>query len=396
MKRILFVDDEANVLDGLRRMLRSKRGDWEMEFSESGAAALVLLEQARYDVVVSDMKMPGMDGAELLKIVQEKHPHTVRIILSGHSEKEALLRSVRCTHQFVSKPCDADFLRGTLERAFALRDRLGGSSVRELVAKLEAIPAVPSLYRRVMTELESPNCSLRLIGDLIEKDAGMSSSLLKLVNSAYFGLPSRISSVQGAVSFLGVETVTALILGVPLFHECGDVGIPGYSVEAVWQRSVMAAAGSKAIAQSERLDKRDCDDAFLAGLLHNIGQIVLVTSLRGQYAKVLQKAASATSLSACEREVFGTTHGEIAGYLLGLWGLPDPVVDAVAFHDEPLIAPNGHLTTRTIVRAAALLVREQAGQPTPLDAEAEAAGVSAHLDGWRRCTAEILRAEVPS
>src|SRR5262245_37814840 len=100
MKKILFVDDEPNVLQGLERMLRSMRHEWEMQFAMSGPAALERLAEQTFDVIVSDMRMPGMTGAQLLTEVSQRHPHIVRIILSGQADQEDILRSVGPTHQY--------------------------------------------------------------------------------------------------------------------------------------------------------------------------------------------------------------------------------------------------------------------------------------------------------
>ena len=145
MINILFVDDEPNILEGLQRMLRPMRREWQMSFAKSGAEALETLGANEIDVIVSDMRMPGMDGARLLHEVREKHPHVVRLILSGYSEKEMIMKSVGAAHQYLAKPCDADVLKTTVQRACALRDFLENESLRRLVSQLHSIPSLPSL-----------------------------------------------------------------------------------------------------------------------------------------------------------------------------------------------------------------------------------------------------------
>ncbi|WP_054650256.1 response regulator [Salidesulfovibrio brasiliensis] len=130
MKRVLFVDDEKNVLNGLRRMLRSIRDEWEMDFAPGGAEALELVGKKEYDLVVSDMRMPGMDGAELLTKVQELSPETVRIVLSGHSEQNMVMKSVKPAHQFLSKPCSSEQLLQTLKEAYRLRRLLNNPRIK--------------------------------------------------------------------------------------------------------------------------------------------------------------------------------------------------------------------------------------------------------------------------
>ena len=133
MINILFVDDESNILQGLQRMLRPMRHDWQMYFAESGADALALLAENPIDVVISDMRMPRMDGAQLLHDIRDRYPQIVRIILSGYSEKEMIVRSVHSAHQYLMKPCDPEILRETISRACALRDLLADENLRRFV-----------------------------------------------------------------------------------------------------------------------------------------------------------------------------------------------------------------------------------------------------------------------
>ena len=121
MIRVLFVDDEPRVLGGLRRMLRPMRHEWQMEFAQGGPEALDALAEQSFDVIISDMRMPGMDGGELLTEVMRRYPETVRIMLSGQSNKETVLRSVGPTHQYLAKPCDPELLKRVIARAYALR-----------------------------------------------------------------------------------------------------------------------------------------------------------------------------------------------------------------------------------------------------------------------------------
>ncbi len=111
MKRILFVDDEQNILDGERRMLHAARNRWQMEFATGGAAALLACKRCAFDVVVTDLRMPGMDGAELLQHMRDQFPGTARIILSGYSEAALAARAVPVAYRILGKPCNAKTLQ---------------------------------------------------------------------------------------------------------------------------------------------------------------------------------------------------------------------------------------------------------------------------------------------
>lgn len=128
-KRILFVDDEPNILSGLKRMLRSMRKEFDLQFAGSGIEALDSMAVHESDIVVSDMRMPGMDGAELLDIIQERYPSAVRIMFTGQADQESVLRTVGVVHQFLTKPCDSDLLRSVLLRAGTLHRFVSDTSI---------------------------------------------------------------------------------------------------------------------------------------------------------------------------------------------------------------------------------------------------------------------------
>jgi DNA-binding NtrC family response regulator len=172
-KRILFVDDEAMILQGLQRMLRPMREEWDMEFIGSGAKALERMGPAPFDVVVSDMRMPGMNGAEFLTEVMKRHPKTIRLILSGHADKELILQCVGATHQYLAKPCDADALKATVTRASNLEGNLQSEPLRKLVGQLSHLPSIPSLYMEIVEIANHPGASLEDVAQVIARDLAM-------------------------------------------------------------------------------------------------------------------------------------------------------------------------------------------------------------------------------
>ena len=159
--KILFVDDEPNVLSGLRLVLRGMRKEWDMFFATSGSEGLELLEQTPVDVVVSDMRMPGMSGGEFLSIVQERYPDTIRLILSGYSDYEMIMKTVKPAHQFLSKPCSHESLTEVISRTMRLRDVLTNDAIRTMLTTLDSLPLLPETYTRLEEEMrmEVPSCS---------------------------------------------------------------------------------------------------------------------------------------------------------------------------------------------------------------------------------------------
>lgn len=359
---ILFVDDEPLILQALQRTLRPMRHKWDMLFVESGAKALELLSTSPVDVVVSDMLMPGMNGAQLLAEVMKRFPQTIRIILSGHADKELILQCVGSTHQYLSKPCEPDALRAVIQRATSLEASLETERVKELVASMGELPTVPALYSQIVTALNDPDTTVGAVGQIVEQDPAMTAKLLKLVNSAYFGLRRQVASAAEAASYLGVDTIKSLVLATGTFDHYSLAKLDGFSLEVLWNHSLQTAACARLIAQSEGAGQTIADESFVAGMLHDVGRLILACNFADRYGKVFAKAVSTRSeLITIERDVFGTTHAAVGGYLLGLWGLPVPVVEAIALHHSPEATLENTFTALTAVHVGNVVVKDQYG-----------------------------------
>lgn len=389
-KRILFVDDDPNVLQGLRRMLHPMRREWDMAFADSGAAALALLCQAPFEVMVSDMHMPQMNGVQLLTRVKERYPHIVRIILSGYADHEMILGSVGPTHQFLTKPCDTETLKAAVTRACALRDLLANEALRRLVAGIQTLPSLPPLYLEVLEVARDPNGSLKQIGKIIEQDISMTAKILQLVNSAFFGLRRQISSPVHAVSLLGLDTVQALVLSARVFKGFDQAENPALCLDDLWQHSMAVGVVAKQIVKAEGGEQRLLNDALMAGLLHDVGKLVLATNLPERYREVLTlvQAQEMTGWEA-EQAVLGATHAEVGAYLLGIWGLPDALVGALAFHHCPAAYSDCTFSLLTAVHVANALVQKTEAEDVPEGVTSVdldylvALGLSDRLAAWR-------------
>lgn len=351
--RILFVDDDPHVLDGLKRMLHFMRNEWDMAFVEDGEKALELLSSESFDVIVSDMRMPGMNGAELLNKVMKRYPGMARFILSGRSDQHLILNCVGSAHQYLNKPCDPQKLKAVLTRASSLRNLLANERLAEVAAELRSLPSLPTVYLRLLQEMQSPDASIGRIGDIISTDMGMSAKILQIVNSAFFGLPRHISSPAQAASLLGVETIRGMMLSIHIFSAFEQEEMPAFSLPALWNHSAMVGAFAKKIAEMEECDEKGLGDAYIAGLLHDIGKLILADSLPKEYARALEIArVKSAALTDAESETIGLTHAEIGAYLLGLWAFPDPVVEAAAYHHCPSACPAADFSPLIAVHVA--------------------------------------------
>ncbi len=347
MINILFVDDEPNILSGQQRMLRSMRHEWNMTFANGGAEALNTLSKNKIDVVVSDMKMPGMDGTQLLKTVQDTYPHIVRILLSGYSEMALTLKSVGIAHQYLSKPCDSEMLKEIVSRAYALRNLVPDENLQRIVSKMHTVQSLPSVYNELRQELSLEKPRMQKIGELIKTDIGMTVKVLQIVNSAFFGLRRTVSDANEAIRFLGLDTISSLTLGIGVFSHFETKIKPEFFAN-LWQHSIAVGGTAKKIAQNSF--PLTANDSFTAGLIHDIGKLILNINLPEQYALAEETAKheNITNWDA-EKQIFGSNHAEVGAYLLSLWGLPESVVEAVAFHHQPNIIQTTSFTPLTAV-----------------------------------------------
>ncbi|NOU31850.1 MAG: HDOD domain-containing protein [Polyangiaceae bacterium] len=389
MKRILFVDDEPQLLDGLRDLLSKQRKQWDMVFALGGQAALVECARAPFDVVVSDIRMPGMDGVALLTQIKQRYPATARIVLSGHAERDATVKALPVAHQFLSKPCEADTLRTVVDRACRLQRLLHDEAVRRVVGHLDRLPSVPRTYWELTQAAAAPDVGMADLGKIVEKDAAMTVKVLQLVNSSYFGLPRKQSSVQQAVSYLGIELLKSLVLSAHVFATATPK-VEAFSMNRLQEESVLTARIAKRILG----DDASAMEAYTAALVHEVGQIVLAISVPDRFGNALCVSGAGRALHLAEQDALGVTHAEVGAYLLGLWGLPLSIVEAVAYHHAPHLVPASELTTVLHVADA---YAQQAGADDPtlggrLDVDfLETSCFASELPRWRLLAEEERR-----
>ncbi|SRR5579883_632582 len=392
MKRILFVDDEPNVLDGLQRMLRSQRKEWDMVFVGSGAEAIAALSQQVYDVIVTDVRMPEMDGSRLLEYVRQHFPRMVRIVLSGYFEREAALRAAGVAHQYLAKPCDPARLRETIDSLCRSNAILAGEAARGVVSAIGSLPSPPQTYASLKQALQKPDVCLEEIGRIIEQDVGMTAKVLQMVNSPLFGLVWDITSVQKAVGYIGLATLRQLVLSVEIFQTFEpERQVEGFRLDDFQSHCRLAAR----IASRLPVAAEVAQVSVIAALLHDAGKLVLAARLPDVFARALRKAkAENRPLYALEQEIIGSTHAEVGAYLLSLWGLPQPIVEAVWSHHRPSACRRaGQLDVIAVTHIANALAVE-AAEGVAGDAPPSGSlwdldylrnlGLAGCIPGWRR------------
>ena len=329
MIQIVFVDDEARILDGIRRSMYCMRDEWEMRFAVSGPDALKQLESKPADVVVSDMRMPGMDGSELLSEVKRLHPGIVRFVLSGQAEAESVIRVTRSAHRYLSKPCDATTLKTAITRALDLRAVLNSTHLAAIVGSVDALPTPPKRYQELLDCLRNPEANIAGIVEILRHDIAMTAKIVTLANSGFFGNREPVQTVDRAVSFIGVEAISTLVLGQELFDAKNTIALPGFDLEQLGRHSFQTAAWARAVALHEGFSRSAAARVFLAGVLHDVGRLVFAirsppVETNGREQWRVENARQMES-----------HHAAVGAYLLGLWGFPEPIVEALVWHHSP-------------------------------------------------------------
>jgi putative nucleotidyltransferase with HDIG domain len=342
--RILFVDDEAEVLDGIRDALQRDRKRWDPSFAVGPDAALAELARGEFDIVVSDMHMPGMDGRELLQRVRELQPWALRLVLSGHADRATLGRAHSVAHLFLSKPCEPVVLRGMLDRATDLSRRIRGNAVRRVIASLPSLPRTPEpIWPASPLDIDNQPSP---VARILAREPLTSERFLRMSN-AIFGIKSAFSDTDRAIVQLGADVAGAIVIAAQAFADFEALGVPKEQVERIQDHSLLTAWLSSSMLE----DPDDARTAFTAGLLHDLGRLLLTLAARADRPR-------GDDLE--EEERLGVTHADLGAYLLGQWGLPLPVVEAVAHHHHPP-AVSGSFSVPWAVHLADSLVYEAEG-----------------------------------
>ena len=390
---MLFVDDEPLVVRSLRRTLASRALKWEARFAESGTEALSIAGAEEIDVIVSDMHMPVMDGAELLRRIQDRHPDVVRIVLSGQSDPKLVFRAVPVAHQFLTKPFDSGHLVATIERALELRKLVVNSELRKVIGGDNKLPTTPRTYTALSSVLAKEDTSIGQIVEVIERDPALAARVAQLGSSSFFRVPQSVRGLSGIVAYLGVDVVKTLVLTVEIARVfTPSAALKGFSIDTFQAHSVSVAHIARRML--ERTEQ--AEDAFLAGILHDVGRLVLVSRVPSAYAAVLEsQKKTGSSLLEAEQSVLGVTHASVGTYLLGLWGLPLDIVDAVRLHHGEPSPPSREQTIARAVYLANLLahdpeaaIADEDGRPDSRDASA-----AARIERFRNLAREIVSAD---
>lgn len=358
-KRILFVNDDANSLHDLERGLLPFRGDWEFVFAGNALRTNELVGSSFYDAIVVSMRAPG-HNTELIEEIMRHSPETMAFIRGNQKETVPAQASLACPPIVLSKEWDAETLTSNVLRALRLKAWTAGKSIRQLMARMERLPSLPALYTQVSSELAKPDASTQFVGRLISKDPAMTAKILQLVNSPAFALAMEITDPAEAVFFLGAERTKSLVLLASLSQPFDKSACKGFSHAHLWQHSMAVGASAQGIAIAQTKDRRLGEMAYTAGLLHDVGKLLLAANLPTDYSEVLALAqGEGIPVSEAEQQAFDVTHAEVGAAVLGTWGLPVSILEAIAWHHSPRKAEDKSFSLLTAVHAANAIEREK-------------------------------------
>jgi HD-like signal output (HDOD) protein len=354
-KRILIADADSKAWDEFRLAL----GDsWIVVGAATGSAAMAEAQKQPFDVVVANYQLPELDGAELLNRVRVANPKTLRFIAAAEAQKDQVVCHVLGGHQFLAVPFDRATLKTSIERSMTV-DYGMSNSMRDLVGRIRTFPTIPSLYLEIVNALKDPNASTEDVGAIIAKDMAMTTKLVQVLNSAYFGLPRTITDPTEAVGILGFETVKSLTMTVKLLSQYDKVKPVYFSIDSIWRHSTNVARTARVMALLETGDNECSATAYTAGLMHDLGKVILAANFDEQYQGAHAVARrQQVPLWEVEKDIFGASHGEIGAYLLSLWGMSAQVVQVAALHHNPLGAGDKGFTPLTAVHVANALEYE--------------------------------------
>lgn len=392
MRRILVVDRGEALAHGLREHLADRQREGRIRLASDRETALAEVDGGRHDAIVCVIDAMGLDGWETLGHVHASSPTTVRIAVA--KDVQATMPSVSTAHRLIPSPAYPADVLDVVDRCCNLQGLLVSPSVARLVGSVGTLPSLPHLYAQLLQMLSDPEVGLRDLAGVVEQDTAVTARILQIANSAFFGLPRQVRTIEQALNFTGVNTVKSLVLATEVFRAFSDRGgASRVPLEEIQDHALLAAN----IARRLPTDRETAEEAFTASLLHDVGKLVLASRLPDEFLENLAASAEQQRpIQDVEQERYGVSHAEIGAYLLALWGLPETIVEAVAHHHAPMRVDHQAFELLDAVHLANHLALEQAAdpcaQPSPealLDPEwVDALRLRERITEWRTMAAE--------
>jgi HD-like signal output (HDOD) protein len=391
--RLLFVADDPRALEALQSRLWSRRREWDLVFTSDAADALERMSRAPFDLIVTDLRAPEIEGQTLLRAVQDKYPRAVRLALVDEVDPAGARAALRVAHQVLPRDCDPVLLQETIERTARVSQFVRADRLRALITRPAQLPTLPRVYTQLIQVLDQPSASLDDVAAVLERDVAVSAKLLKVVNSPFFRVFEPVVSVQKAVAYLGTDITVNLVLSLELFGQAASGSPRQEQLAGAIQKHALLTARIISRVVGEKASQ---DGAFTAAILHDVGMLVLLTQAPREYQQILDDARGGQQpLHRVEAERLGATHAEVGAYLLGLWGLPFSIIEAVADHHDPAAAAHTRFgMTDALHVANALASRWLPVHPDTSDTKVDimhlaTLGRAARMADWESAAAEL-------
>lgn len=389
MRRVLFVDSDPTT----REIYGQLQTYWgiaqQVHTAATAAEATRLLNHYKFDVIVTELVLPDLAGLDLLAQVMETHPEAARIIITGNSDKLKAAEALNVAHRFFSKPFSFEVLGSLLEHLSNRDYLLNNERIRCMIFKTGALPVLPSTWVELSRMLDSPDTHISDIAAVVEQDPGLTTRLLHTVNSAYFGIARKVVSCSEAIQIVGLELVRGLMMGIKMFDYYKNSPFVRKVFGRIWDHSLRTAAGARKLSTMEGLPADQRNVSFTAGLLHDIGKLVLAANAEDEYRQALEIAErDSIPVYRAEEQVFGLSHAEIAAYLFTMWGFPDAVVEAVENHHK--LANLERFTPALAIHVAQSLQRGLAEEKQLDTALLERLNLTHRIPAWKQALMTTL------
>lgn len=337
MTHVLFVEDDADTTSLLRSTLIEKHPDWDVRFVRSGEDALELMEHRTFDVVVTQAVLHGITGAELLSIVRYQSPTTTRMVMADLAQSSALSAGASVAHRVLLNPVNVHTIAEVIQRTSGLQTTLQDPELQAMISSIDILPRPSEVVRSLNELLDLPGVSALQAARTIERDPAMTAKLLSVINSAYYGLSHHVTEVSEAVAYLGLDVVRNLCVSNELMRSLeGNSPLTQSAVQLLTEHAVAVAH----VARELLPDRHSASNAYAAALLCDVGLLVFAANAPEKLLELqVQVMRSNLPLTEVEMEVFGVHHAHVSAALLELWGLPEPIVEAVASHHDAHMLP---------------------------------------------------------
>ncbi len=399
-KIALIVISDTDERARLEQELDTPDDQWIIKYSASELESLGIIGNNKIDVVIADLELTTSSGYELLDKIRASHPSVVRILMSDFPEDENPLRFLKLVHQYLPPPVNSARLDTALQRAFLVRSMLEKSALQDILYEFSCLPPMPSLYLSLV-DATANDAPLPQIGGIVSGDTAISTRILEIVNSSLFSLPMTIKSPSHAVSLLGIDMIKALVLSLEVASGFEATAFPGdFTIDGLMEHGMATGAVAREIVKAEGAPRKTSDMAMAAGLLHDQGKMILAENFDDRYGEALRVAVEKDeSIHEAENWSFKVSHAEIGAYVLGMWGMPKTLVEAIHYHHEPAAAHVHRFSLLTALHIADALVHEMKedlslrGNSEPDMDYLRSFNAEARLVEWREITREVLAKE---